>query len=262
MPCGQCLSCRINRTRIWAARMQMELKTVQGVACHVTLTYRDEDCPVSLDPDALTLALKRIRHHVKRKITYYACGEYGRTTWRPHYHLGLFGVQLPLGVHTEGILSQIWPFGAVHVTEFTEATAPYVAKHLSKGVRPEQVYEWMRPEFSRMSRRPALGLRYIQDHLGPWLTTKSGASQLAVMLDVPDTVDVGGKQPVPIGRYLRRKLRTEVGWNETMPLLTQAVQFLEKGGEAEKIEETRVKRKLSEHKANLWLAKSYKGEKI
>lgn len=249
----------------------MELATVRGEACFLTLTYRDEACPPSLDPSHLTLALKRLRHHLGgKKITYYACGEYGRTTWRPHYHAGLFGHAFPVGVHNtarspDPFWSQVWPHGGVHVTPFKPATAVYAAKHLAKGIRPEKLNEFMHPEFARMSRRPALGARYVEEVLADWYTSAAGAHELSIVLDVPTAILGVDNRSAPLGRYLRQRLRSAIGWEPNVPELAAAVVELEKQREypemVDRITASRNARIRSDRDAQIWLTRSYHGEK-
>jgi len=266
-PCGQCLCCRINRSRIWAARMQMELATVKGEACFLTLTYSDEACPPSLDPSHLTAALKRLRYHIEgKKITYYACGEYGRQTWRPHYHAGIFGHRFEPGLYAgREPFKSIWPHGGVHVTPFQPATALYCAKHLAKGIRPEKEHEFMHPEFSRMSRRPALGARYVEDVLAEYYTTAAGCYELSTTLDVPTAILGIDNRSAPLGRFLRQRLRMAIGWEPRVPELAAAVREIEAQREypeiVDRVRAAALRRQQSAHDAQIWLAKSYHGEK-
>ena len=88
VPCGHCLACRIARTREWTVRLLHESEFWEDTI-FVTLTYDDEHLPSdrSLVPRDLTLFFKRLRKDLgDRKIKYYACGEYGDTFGRPHYH--------------------------------------------------------------------------------------------------------------------------------------------------------------------------------
>ena len=111
--CGShCVSCRINKRREWSTRIMLEsLSHEENV--FVTLTYSDKHIPKgeSLDPDDLRKFWKRLRKGLddtlnkeinpnkykcyQRKrfpIRYYACGEYGDSTKRPHYHAIIFGI--------------------------------------------------------------------------------------------------------------------------------------------------------------------------
>lgn len=67
----------------------------------VTLTYDDEHLPLS--PSGLpTLRysdvqkfLKRLRTNSGQKFRYFAASEYGDRTQRPHYHLIIYGLDIP-----------------------------------------------------------------------------------------------------------------------------------------------------------------------
>ena len=121
--CGQCLGCRLDRSRMWAMRIVHESSLYEstGSNCFVTLTYRDEsECdaeqlangfhvPIdwSLDKSHFRNFMKRLRKFFSpQKIRFYHCGEYGRICrhgfdlermscpvcklGRPHYHACLF----------------------------------------------------------------------------------------------------------------------------------------------------------------------------
>ena len=123
--CGQCLGCRLDRSRMWAARITHEasLHEHSHGNCFITLTYRpEEECTEdqlkegyhipedwSLNVRHFQLFMKRLRKHLKgRKVRYYHCGEYGSVCrhgidlskvkcplchlGRPHYHAILFNV--------------------------------------------------------------------------------------------------------------------------------------------------------------------------
>lgn len=87
VPCGSCIGCRINKTSQWTFRLLLEQKNWDK-ASFITLTYDDDHLPsdASLHPEDLTLFWKRLRKNLDgRKIKYFACGEYGDATQRPHY---------------------------------------------------------------------------------------------------------------------------------------------------------------------------------
>nr|WAE43903.1 MAG: replication initiator protein [Microviridae sp.] len=80
-------------------RILHELSSWNNKASFITLTYDDEHLPpnASLVKNDLQLFFKRLRKSLepyKRKIKYFASGEYGSTTNRPHYHMIVFGLDL------------------------------------------------------------------------------------------------------------------------------------------------------------------------
>lgn len=91
-PCGQCVPCRIQRTREWTMRNMLELE-YWDCARFVTLTYDDEHLPSnrSLRFKDLELFWKALRRRVPN-IAYFASGEYGEITARPHYHAIIYGI--------------------------------------------------------------------------------------------------------------------------------------------------------------------------
>lgn len=122
LPCGQCIGCRLDRSREWATRCVHEAQLHED-NCFITLTYN----PKNLPPDAGLVKkdfqdfMKRLRRSLEapysmlnkdlspktyvrgknkgkvklgrttvKKIKYYMCGEYGDRTNRPHYHAIIF----------------------------------------------------------------------------------------------------------------------------------------------------------------------------
>lgn len=79
-------------------------------ACFITLTYSDEHLPTnnSLVKRDLQLFFKRLRKSYPNKIKYFACGEYGEQTERPHYHAILFGIGLKAD-HKKYVMDA-WPY--------------------------------------------------------------------------------------------------------------------------------------------------------
>jgi len=95
VPCGKCTQCRKQKSGEWALRLTHELDS-WDYAIFVTLTYPgDFHYPqaYSLEKNHLQLFFKRLRKLIEpKKIKYYACGEYGSRTKRPHYHAIIFGL--------------------------------------------------------------------------------------------------------------------------------------------------------------------------
>lgn len=91
VPCGRCIGCRLEYSRKWAIRCCNEA-SLYNDNCFVTLTYDDKHLPSnkSLLKRDLQLFLKRLRKKFGEGIRFFACGEYGDETLRPHYHMILF----------------------------------------------------------------------------------------------------------------------------------------------------------------------------
>ena len=77
LPCGQCIACRLNKSRDWATRCVLEAK-MHDHNCFITLTYSEENCPHdgSLQKADFTNFIKRLRKNTGAKIRYYAAGDY------------------------------------------------------------------------------------------------------------------------------------------------------------------------------------------
>lgn len=203
------MPCRINRRRLWTSRILLQLAT-QPLAAFVTLTY--EQNPYELVPRDAQLFLKRLRkNYPPRSIHYFLVGEYGDRTYRPHYHAALFGVSI---LDTQ-IVEKAWGLGFVQVGELNETTAAYVAGYVCKKMtnKTDPRLEGRYPEFARMSRRPALG-QSAASLLGNSLTQQHASA--AITRDVPSETRISGKK-FPLGRFLRQKVRTEVGWQSNTP---------------------------------------------
>ena len=92
LPCGRCIGCRLEHSRKWALRCVHEA-SLYDKNCFITLTYDDEHLPKdsSLVKRDLQLFFKRLRkRYPGHLIRYFAAGEYGDNTARPHYHAILF----------------------------------------------------------------------------------------------------------------------------------------------------------------------------
>lgn len=164
LPCGSCLSCRANQARDWSIRCQLELRE-HPVTVWSTLTYDDYHLPPTLRRDHLASFVKRLRARLgDRRFRFFASGEYGEKTSRPHYHMIHFG----LGAEHERDIQAAWQKGLVRVDPISPAAISYVAGYTSKKigwkleprerVDPEtgECYTWQ-PPFLHMSRRPGIG---------------------------------------------------------------------------------------------------------
>lgn len=194
LPCRHCVGCRLDKSREWANRCLMEL-SYHDTGWFVTLTYDDEHLPrnPALDHDTgeilsfhaslvksdLQKFIKRLRKN-GQEIRYYAAGEYGTQTYRPHYHLIMFGLKLDdLESHgrnvqgdayfTSQYISKYWPYGFNIVAPITWQTCAYTARYVMKKAThgfDKTFYDkaGIEPEFQTMSLKPAIGARYMYDH--------------------------------------------------------------------------------------------------
>lgn len=182
VPCGQCIGCRLERSRQWAVRCMHEAALHED-NCFLTLTYDDAHLPLfgSLDRGAFPAFIKRLRSRFAgRRVRYFHCGEYGERTGRPHYHACVFGfdfadrykwaVRCGRPAFRSATLESLWPFGASEIGSVTFESAAYVARYICKkvtGANAEAYYSVVapetgevvrrEPEFVTMSRRPGIG---------------------------------------------------------------------------------------------------------
>lgn len=215
IPCGKCIDCRLDYSRRWADRMMLELQT-QKKAIFLTLTYsRHTIHPATwieavpdptaffpstpnelwsdgryLIPEYCTLSKRDLQLFMKRlrkefpevKLRYYAAGEYGDKTLRPHYHLIVYGlsiddfltcsrgtfcrdcsvsddkykkckkslVKVPAGknelgdqYYTSPLLERIWKNGNVLFSDVSWKTCAYVARYVTKKYGGDYAVDYM-----------------------------------------------------------------------------------------------------------------------
>ncbi len=210
--CGQCLPCRISKRREWTHRMMLE-SMLHEESTFVTLTYNDENLPHGgqLDPVHVQNWLKYLRKALyPQKVRFYLVGEYGDETMRPHYHVALFGV----GKESEEAIKETWSHGFVQVGTLTCHSAQYIAGYVTKKMnKPGDCRLGIRyPEFARMSLRPGIGAHAMED-VARSLKTPGGKILLEENGDVPGVLS-HGKKKLPLGRYLKRRLRHVLEFKE------------------------------------------------
>lgn len=203
IPCGKCIGCRLEYSRQWANRMMLEAK-YHSQSWFVTLTYDDLHVPRSYygDPNSgealpsltlckrdIQLFFKRLRKQTGQNFRYYACGEYGENTHRPHYHFIIFGLDLNdlvflrrcdnFNYYTSDTIAKAWSeydnytgdrtsFGFHMVCEVSWETCAYVARYVTKKLNgtAAEFYDTfnIQPEFCVMSRKPGIGRQYFDDN--------------------------------------------------------------------------------------------------
>jgi len=239
--CGRCEPCLLNRARTWTHRIQMEANLRKDNA-FIGLTYSDSNLPrvvtstgselYDLRPKHLQDWLKRLRDRIKPlQIRFYAVGEYGDETWRPHYHAILFGFPTCLRGRTRRrpgsnrpiwasccvqcrLVGDTWGHGDVDLGTVDIGSARYMAGYVTKKMthRHDSRLEGREPEFSRQSNQNGgIGAGFMPFVAKTLLDHPDFASA-----DVPSALRVGAKSQ-PLGRYLRKRLRRELGRDEKAP---------------------------------------------
>lgn len=209
IPCGKCIGCRLDYSAMWANRCMLEAKYHEH-NWFLTLTYNDEHLPPrrympdsdgvissdgeldslspyhSLDKTHVQKFMKRLRKAISpNRCRFYAAGEYGTQSHRPHYHLILFGLELddlkPIQKSKQGytfytseLIERCWrdekgnSIGFHIIGDCTWETCAYVARYVTKkhkgldsSVYDELQYE---PEFTLMSRKPGIGYQYYEEN--------------------------------------------------------------------------------------------------
>lgn len=215
IPCGDCVECKLAYSRMWADRIMLEAKSWND-SYFLTLTYNNEHLPftydglMTLQPKDLQDFIKRLRRHKEPDIIrFFACGEYGDQSNRPHYHGIFFNLKIddleyygqsngnPIFISDD--ISKIWKHGHVIIAPLNWSTAAYTARYCMKKVhgKNKQYYEavGIEPEFLRMSRRPGIAAQYFEQHY-----KKIYINDELILSD-----DSGGRRTKP-PRYFDKKL--------------------------------------------------------
>lgn len=155
LPCGQCIGCRLERSRQWAVRCMHEASLYDN-NCFITLTYSDEYLPRdnSLNVKHFQDFMKRLRKKYGSGIRYYHCGEYGEKYGRPHYHACVFNLDFPdkylfkdengIKLYRSEALEKLWPFGHSSIGSVTFDSAAYVARYIMKKVTGDSSFYYYR----------------------------------------------------------------------------------------------------------------------
>lgn len=199
--CGQCIGCRLERSRQWATRSVHEMSLYEDNT-FITLTYNDENLPKNqtLVKKHFQNFMKRLRNYVydvknqtpcmglyprDQKIRYLQCGEYGELRARPHYHAILFNFEFQnkelYKIHNENklytapLLEKLWPDGYGIIGAANFESAAYVARYILKKVTGKKASDHYAiydengvqsdsrvPEYVTMSRRPGIGRMWYE----------------------------------------------------------------------------------------------------
>lgn len=196
--CGQCIGCRLERSRQWAVRCLHEASLYDDNS-FITLTYDDVHVVPTLIYWHFQDFMKRLRECRARPfrqrqltppvIRFFMSGEYGARFGRPHFHALLFNCDFPgrylirqgaNPLYRSAELEQLWPFGFSSIGAVSFESAAYVARYCVPKVTggraaahyalsppyvdPEtgQVFTERVPEFGHMSLRPGVGADWLR----------------------------------------------------------------------------------------------------
>lgn len=161
LPCRKCLSCRASASLIWSVRAYHEASLHKQNAM-VTLTYSDEHVPKKIEKKHLQDFMKRARH--KAHFRYFACGERGGLTGRPHFHVLFFGCDW-LGGSKKSLtghdrspaLDELWPFGTHDIVPLSLPSIMYVCGYEQKKVADVETWK-------TQSNRPGIGHGWLDKY--------------------------------------------------------------------------------------------------
>lgn len=222
VPCNKCLHCLSNKRDEWSFRLKQEQK-ISKSSFFLTLTYNEENLPIhsrsEVDQDGYIeivpeLNKKHFVDFIKRlrktnypksakvaynspetpTVRYYAVGEYGTETFRPHYHAIIFN----LTEKTQLKLADIWQKGHVQLDPCNSASIHYVTKYV---ITKNTDYGLRQKPFALMSRMPGLGANYL-----------SSAMKKYHKANQEFTVHSGQGNKINIPKYFKEKIfsKTEI----------------------------------------------------
>lgn len=190
VPCGRCAFCAATKRSDWTLRLAYESRMHTG-SKFVTLTYANNNLTwrdgypqlVKADLQNFFKRLRRDGHQCR----YFAVGEYGSKTLRPHYHIILYG-----DVPDDAIrkawsecnkrTSKYYLFGHVHIGNVTVASIQYCLGYVVNGYTYRIRKGHQRP-FTVMSRGrgkvKGLGCNYLTPAMVEW--HKSGRKNYAIL---------------------------------------------------------------------------------
>lgn len=191
-PCGQCSHCRSRR--MWELATKIDLESMyhfengdDDKVSMWTFTYETQPKTSSgrptLKPKDLQDFWKRLRR-AGFDFRYFAVGEYGSRTGRPHYHAFIFGIPWHDPETVEKV-RKLWSHGIIdNGRGYKPRGGLYAAGYVLKKLRGKKLAqellkdpEWI-PEFFRASKNPAIGAPFL-DRLASDILMETPATQRA-----------------------------------------------------------------------------------
>lgn len=236
IPCGQCIACRLQYSRDWAFRILLDMQKY-GKGYFITLTYDDDHLPSHVVPEFVdsqgeihnnvtlhSLVKKDLQDFMKSlryylgtdHIRFYACGEYGDLSARPHYHIIVWNCNIPDLKHYKSeyvgdiyceyfnseLIQKAWKNkGYCVIGDADFNSIAYVSRYVTKKLKGVQREFYDRnnlvPEFCTMSRKPGIASDYFDEVFYPG----NGFSKSSIFLST-NTKSISGNIP----RYFKKKL--------------------------------------------------------
>ena len=140
LPCGHCELCQKARSRDWIIRIEKAFDAFKQnhrntFSYFITWTYSDEFLPLSPTSGMPTLDKQTFRHMfntiknteeiTSQDFQYYAVGEYGDLSARPHYHGIVFSCK-PID------WKHYWLYGNIQVGDVQPESIGYVTRYVDK----------------------------------------------------------------------------------------------------------------------------------
>lgn len=174
VPCGRCGFCLATKRSDWSQRLNVEWRHSLDSA-FITLTYanpflRFDNVQGIPKPQLVKADLQKWFKCVRKagyRFRYFAVGEYGSTTYRPHYHVLLFG-SVP-----EQVIRKTWGLGTVHIGKISQASVGYCCKYIINSKVSDMIGGRERP-FAVMSRKApdggpgGIGYQYLSKAMREW----------------------------------------------------------------------------------------------
>lgn len=155
-------------------------------ACFLTLTVDDEHMYWSsgsgeqtLNYDEVQKFFKRLRKNTGLQFRYICCGEYGEHTYRPHYHVLLYGLDFKEDrffwkfgkrgdpYYISRFLDKQWKQGQCCIGDVNFLTCAYVGRYVTKKLKGEQgriEYEHKVAPFIHASNKPGIGATWFEKY--------------------------------------------------------------------------------------------------
>lgn len=213
VPCGRCPNCKLRRVNSWVFRLLQEDK-VSTSGHFITLTYDTRHVPISpngfmtLQKQDFQKFMKRLRKQCPTaKLKYYACGEYGSSNNRPHYHAIVFNCP------DENMYVNAWELGSIHIGKVSGDSIAYTMKYIDKQKGKKlHARDDRQPEFPLMSK--GLGANYLSEQMINY--HKADISRLYATKQ-------GGHQ-IALPRYYRNKIYSEEDQKNQVFLIQEQIQ--------------------------------------